>query len=177
MKGRLAVLVAAAVLLEPAPAGAAPDDPAELTGLVAQSAHTLAATEAGKAGAAAVSWADTRVTVLRSQPGRWAFGTVVLVAPQVENASSLNSTRAQGGANWLRFTARNICFGHDCCASARRARHNRGVCATRGARSTAQRPVGCGKRSPSAGRGAVVPLHEGRRMTKGNLVCVKRTNG
>lgn len=84
----LAVLAlsALAVGLLSAPAASTEAPPAEdavLTDLVTRHAHTRAATDPGAA--AAPVWADTAVTVRRSQ-GRWRFGSVVLVAPRVGEA-------------------------------------------------------------------------------------------
>src|SRR5215204_6332483 len=85
---RLAALVAAGFLLAPAPAGAtpAPETTAAtaLTDLVGQAAHSRASHEPG---ASSTSWVDTRVSVLRERATQWAFGTVVLVAPQTSGAA------------------------------------------------------------------------------------------
>lgn len=81
---RMIVLLAGAlsVTLPMAPATATTANPQD--SLVEQVA---AAAEAQAAGG---EWVDTNVQVLRTETGRWAFGTVVLVAPQREGAYPLD---------------------------------------------------------------------------------------
>lgn len=84
----LAALVAAAAVGAAAPGAAAappvqPGAKATLTDLVTAMVQTKVAAEPALS---AIAWADTRVTVSRNQQDRWAFGTVVLVAPQTEHA-------------------------------------------------------------------------------------------
>lgn len=64
------------------PGTAAGDTHGALTRLVADAAR-----ERGPRGA---RWVDTRVRVLRAEAGRWAFGTVVLVAPREADAKPLD---------------------------------------------------------------------------------------
>jgi LasA protease len=54
---------------------------AALVDVVGQAARARAATEPDPA-----AWTDTEVTTLRSKDDRWAFGTVVLVAPRQDDA-------------------------------------------------------------------------------------------